>query len=331
MTVDSHSQSNAAASPLEITVVVCTYNRSRMLSDALRSLLQQEIGDAFRWEILVVDNASTDDTPAAVAAIAATTSTPVRHVVETKRGVVPARNRGVAEARGEWVAFFDDDQLADSRWLLELREEAARRKVRCVGGGVALALPEGCERRLAKFSRILLSETVGMDTPTNYDRKLTPGTGNVMIHRSVFAEVGVFDEAYHLRGEDTEFFRRVYFAGIEARYTPAAVIHHVITPERLRDEYFLALARRMGVGLATLERSDYGAWLYPGIWTARLVQLYGVLYPQWWFACWRGDSEEILAARSRLEMQFGYFDGLPNLPTSAPPPAPAVAAAARST
>jgi len=332
MTVVSQSESPRPDSPrqdspVEITVVVCTYNRSRMLIDALESLLRQEIGDAFRWEILVVDNASTDDTPAAVAALAARVTTPLRHVVETRRGVVPARNRGVAEARGEWIAFFDDDQLADRRWLGELRDEAQRRKVLCVGGAVALALPEGCTRRLAKFARILLSETVGLDAPAHYDLKLTPGTGNVMIHRSVFEKVGGFDEAYHLRGEDTEFFRRVFFAGIEARYTPAAVIHHVITHDRLKDDYFLALARRMGVGLATLERSDYGPWLYPAMWLARTGQLYCLHYPQVWLAQWRGDSEDLLAARSRLEMQFAYFDGQPNRPASSPTTSPVVSPA----
>ncbi|MCH8829851.1 MAG: glycosyltransferase family 2 protein, partial [Planctomycetes bacterium] len=108
----------------EISVVVCTYNRAAMLRDAITSLVALKTNGLFRYDILVVDNASTDTTADVVAEISENADVIVRRVLEEKQGVVPARNRGVAEANGTWIAFFDDAQLADDAWLLRLWETA---------------------------------------------------------------------------------------------------------------------------------------------------------------------------------------------------------------
>lgn len=91
---------------LDASVVVPTRNRSHLLATTLRSVLRQRDVDV---EVIVVDEASTDDTPAMLAALADARIRVVRH--DTPLGVSTARNRGAAEARGEWVAFLDDDDL----------------------------------------------------------------------------------------------------------------------------------------------------------------------------------------------------------------------------
>src|SRR5690349_14582285 len=101
----------------KITIVVCTYNRSAMLRDALRSLYDLRTAGEFTYEVLVVDNNSPDDTPAAIEQCSRESRALLRGVRETKPGVAAARNRGVREAHGEWIAFFDDDQIADADWL----------------------------------------------------------------------------------------------------------------------------------------------------------------------------------------------------------------------
>src|SRR5688572_27730028 len=103
----------------DISIVVCTQNRAAMLRGALASLYDLAT-DGFTYEIVVIDNGSTDETQKTIATAATQSRHPLRGIYEPEKGIVPARNRGIREARGRWIAFFDDDQLADSRWLVEL-------------------------------------------------------------------------------------------------------------------------------------------------------------------------------------------------------------------
>jgi len=136
---------------MDVSVVVCTYNRARLLAEALASLVRQQTGDRFQYEVLVVDNGSTDETPQVVAeaarlpaAAGGRSSGPqsVRWVREPRPGVAAARNCGVGNARGRWIAFFDDDQIAEPDWLAHLVEVARRTGAACVGGTVRLQLPD---------------------------------------------------------------------------------------------------------------------------------------------------------------------------------------------
>src|SRR5438445_13898566 len=94
----------------DISIVVCTQNRAEALRGALASLSELAKTN-FTYEIVVIDNGSTDHTPQVVAAAAVEAKHPLRGVSEPEKGIVPARNRGIRESRGRWIAFFDDDQL----------------------------------------------------------------------------------------------------------------------------------------------------------------------------------------------------------------------------
>jgi glycosyltransferase involved in cell wall biosynthesis len=287
-----------------ITVVVCTRNRCDRLRTALDSLTRLVTDDRFRYEVLVVDNGSTDATQAVVAQCAASTPVPVRCAFEPQPGIVPARNRGVMESRGRWIAFFDDDQLADPWWLVELLDAATEHDCRCVGGAVELRLPEGVERDLSPICRMLLGETVGMRRPRPYNDRITPGCGNLMVHRTVFDEIGLFDPRKNDRGEDTDLFLRMLKAGIAGWFTPTAVVQHCIPLERLGDAFLLGLSGRMGTAMAHNERNTWGAALYPFVWLARCLQALCLLTPRWLVALARGDREAELGAHCRLRMAF---------------------------
>ena len=284
-----------------ITVVVCTRNRADRLGVALGSLGGLETDGRFTYEVLVVDNGSTDATPAVVERIASTLPVTLRCIREEHPGVSRARNRGVAEATGDWIAFFDDDQAADPRWLSELLALAERRSLRCVGGQVRIKLPTGVDRQLSPVCRMLLGCSVDMPVERPYSPSCTPGAGNLMVHRSVFCEVGRFDETCS-RGEDTDLFVRMYKAGIEAWYSPTAIIDHLIPPERLTDDFLLTLSDRMGTGMAEDEYGSRGPRLYPVVWLARLGQAALVLCPRLAFARLRRDPEALLGARCRLRI-----------------------------
>jgi GT2 family glycosyltransferase len=286
--------SESSSARPDVSIVLCTHNRATQLQQALASLQELRI-DGFTCEIVVVDNASTDATgevvrAAAGGAAAAAACASVVHVFEPRKGIATARNRGIAAARGAWIAFFDDDQLADPEWLVELLAAARLKRARCIGGQVDLKLPDGCQRALSPVCRMLLGGTVGPRTLRRYNHRVTPGAGNLLVHRTVLEQIGGFDEKFNHRGEDTNLFLRMLSAGIDAWYTPRAIVHHIIPPERLADAWLVNTAWRTAEGIAHDEREAWGAALYPLVWLARVTQVVGLLVPRWAVARLRPES-----------------------------------------
>jgi hypothetical protein len=280
-----------------------------MLAGALASLYDLATEDEFTYEIVVVDNGSTDDTMRVVAAAADQAKHPLRGVSESVPGVVAARNRGIHEAHGRWIAFFDDDQIADWHWLAELYRGAAERKCRVVGGGVQLALPQGCTRELAPTVRMLLGEPLASDLPQRYGGRLTPGCGNLLVQRSVLDEVGLFEMAIDGRGEDTDLFERMQRAKIEAWYLPTAIIHHLTPPERLERDYLLDLSTRMGRGIALRQRKSLGLVRFTAAWLMKAVRVLAIDYPRLMLAGLRGNAETTLGRRCQLTIAQAYLCG----------------------
>lgn len=296
---------------ITVSIVVCTRNRSQSLLNALRSLIVLETDHHFPYEIVVINNNSTDDTSQVVRDLAASACISIREFVETKPGVVYARNRGVKEAVGEWIAFFDDDQLADPRWLLQLLKCGREQKSLCVGGTVTLSLPPGFNQPITPFCRMLLGETVGMDHLQRYSPRRTPGAGNLLIHRSVFDTVGLFREEFNKRGEDTDLYLRMHSAGIEGWFTPDAIVHHVIPPERLTPEYLLRVSQVMGEGMAQVERNTVGRLLFPLMWCARLGHLACVMLPRLLWSRLTRNQPRYLGIRCKMRISQCYlWEGL---------------------
>jgi glucosyl-dolichyl phosphate glucuronosyltransferase len=257
----------------------------------------------FAYEVVVIDKASIDETPQVIAAAAAKSRQPIRGIHEPKKGIVPARNRGIREASGQWIAFFDDDQLADRRWLIELYRGAHEKKCRVVGGSVHLALPEGCSRRLHPAVRMLLGEVAFGNEPLPYGGRVTPGCGNLMVERTVFEQIGAFERTVNGRGEDPDLFSRIEQAGIAAWYWPAARIERLAPQERLNDNYLLGLARRAGEG-AALRR--VGRVRFGPLWLAKAIRLALVQSPLAGLARISGDREMWLGRRLLLAINASF-------------------------
>ncbi|MBW8883702.1 MAG: glycosyltransferase family 2 protein [Planctomycetia bacterium] len=283
----------------DISIVVCTQNRAEMLRGALASLYDLATS-GFTYEIVVIDNGSRDHTPEVIAACAAESKKSLRGVQEPEKGIVPARNRGISESRSRWIAFFDDDQLADRGWLAELYRGANEKRCRVVGGSVHLSFPDGCGRRLDPTVRMLLGEAKLANETRPYGGRLTPGCGNLMIERSVFDQVGVFERTVDGRGEDTDLFSRIERAEITAWYVPKAIVHHLTPLERLADAYLLNLARRMGAGIAQRQTAQFSRGRFAALWLAKALRLGLIQMPQFGVASLRGDREAALGCRCLL-------------------------------
>ena len=175
----------------EISVVVPTYGRSRNLPRLVRALEQQTLAPQ-RFEVMIVDNGSRDDTPEVLAALASSTSLCLRLLrIEDNHGPAPARNLGWREARAPYVAFTDDDCVPRPDWL-----EQALAVCRATP---SLAVLQGATLRPAGAS-IGGPNTVYRETlaPSPYFEGC-----NLVFPRAVLEQTGGFDETYHFGGEDT--------------------------------------------------------------------------------------------------------------------------------
>lgn len=290
---------------IQVSIVICTYNRAELLRQALVSL--QDLRADVDFEIVVVDNQSTDDTQEVIAAVSERSGVAIRSFIESNRGISFARNRGIKEARGEWIASIDDDEVADPDWLMNLLTTALSKDVRCVGGRVELQLAQDRIAAMSPVCRVLLGESAGKSLQQRYSRRLTPGAGNLLIHRSVFDEIGLYDEDLHEGGEDTDLYRRMRRAGIEAWYTPDAVIRHYLPDYRLSDQYLFWCAERNGWHVAKREHRERGTLLFPVVLTARVGQLLVSFLPRYLLARALNRPDESLGARCLLTRSKGYI------------------------
>jgi glycosyltransferase involved in cell wall biosynthesis len=231
---------NDEHSGTRITVAIPTYNRARLLRQTLAGVTRQDF-PADRYEVIVIDNNSRDDTRAAVAAFVAARPAP-RHVLETKQGLDHARNRAIAEARGEIIVLADDDILVESDWLRELvgplLADPARR-IGVVGGEVVPVFPDGLPPWIAEWHAPLAFRPDAGPLPP---RDLPMGA-NLAFPRWVFDRVGIFTTALdrsgrnYFSGGDSEMIRRVRAAGLEVWFAPKARVRHQMPASRTTFRY----------------------------------------------------------------------------------------------
>lgn len=284
----------------DISVVVCTYNRADMIGPALGSLGQQETFGTINFEIVVVDDGSTDQTQRVVDAQRNVAPVPIRYLRQEHLGIAAARNRGVRGSNGEWIAFFDNDQVAERNWLTRLFERARTENADCVGGTYFLQLPDNCDFELDPALRRLLGENPrmaqercsphsGLD-PRKHD--VIPLTGNVLVKRTLFERIGLFSEG-RLYGEDREFFRRAQRAGARFAVAPRAVIYHIVPWLRLTESYLLSTTAKGGRTNAEID--DYAHVLWSAF--LRLGYTLMVTLPRLGYALLLGDHGAILARK----------------------------------
>jgi glycosyltransferase involved in cell wall biosynthesis len=202
---------------MQVSVVIPTRNRSALLAMTLRSVLRQQRVDI---EVIVVDEGSTDDTASTLAAVTDTRLRIIRH--DTPQGLSAARNHGAVEARGEWLAFVDDDDLWAPDKLVrqvEAAEQADRDWV--YTGSVNI---EGW--RIVHSRPPLPPE----DTVAALPRyNAIPGGGsNVMWRRSMWMSVGPFDTRFR-GGEDWDMSIR------SARHGPPAWVCRPLVAKRVHE------------------------------------------------------------------------------------------------
>jgi glycosyltransferase involved in cell wall biosynthesis len=250
---------------MTISVIVATYNRARLLDECLQHIARQrfEAGD----EIIVVDNGSSDDTAAVLAAHQRTSPVPLRTLVEPAAGKSRALDRALEAARGDVLAFTDDDVNVCEGWLDAIRDAMSDGRLALVGGPVRprwqcqpprwLRLGGEGYGRLA--APLALLDYGPLPAPLGSRTALG---ANLAVRREVIERLGGF--ASHLgklrgtllSGEDHELCQRIQAAGLSTAYWPAARVSHWVPVERTHLGYLITWFFWSGITHAALERDE---------------------------------------------------------------------------
>lgn len=232
-----------------VSIVVCTYNGSFRLENILASFRRLSTGPEVSWELIVVDNRSTDNTAHIIGRFAATSGVSVRYVYEPEQGKSSALNTGVRTARGELLAFTDDDVMVDQNWLTGLVRMFTQSDCIGVAGRVVPVWWQPKPEWLELEDQQAVVHFEYGEEPKMLD--LPPIGANMAFRRIAFEKYGLFrvdlGKRKNLSGiEDREFGARLLRAGEKIVYAPQAIIYHPVEPERLRKNYFLRWAYSIG-------------------------------------------------------------------------------------
>lgn len=232
---------------MDISVIIPTFNRSAVLEQTLRALAEQrfEPGSGIRFEVIVVDDGSRDDTPQVCTSIADGYPVPLRYRRQENRKQGAARNRGASIARGGLLVFLGDDTVPCRDFLAaHLRAHAEDDPLRAAIGYTRWAEGYPATRFMRyigeygwQFGFSLIEDPENV--PFNFFY-----TSNLSLPRLFFQKAGGFDEDFREYGwEDIELSWRLSQMGMRLVYRPAAVAHHH-HPTTMRS--FLSRQRRVG-------------------------------------------------------------------------------------
>jgi len=320
-----------------VSIVIATRNRCALLRQTLDALAaQQWPGD--QLEVLVADNGSTDATPA-VAERAGRGRLCIRYLFVPMPGKSHAVNAALAIARGELIAFTDDDVQPEPDWVAALVRAVQESGVDFVAGRIRpiwqIDPPRWMSPALYGVLAIPDNGDARLEISTSSSSGAMPIGANMAVRAAVIARLGGLRTdlgklSGSLRtGEDHEFFLRLLHGGCRGIYEPSAMVRHVVPAERLDRRYFRRWLYQNGRDVARLERA------YP----SAVPMLFGVPRYLWRqlgadimataSAAIRGDDARRFASALRVLWFAGYWRDSWFGPTSASAPVPLVMAVGR--
>nr|WP_242060473.1 hormogonium polysaccharide biosynthesis glycosyltransferase HpsE [Aerosakkonema funiforme] len=245
---------------LDFTVVIPTYNGASRLPKLLDRLLVQNNSDRLSWEVIIVDNNSTDDTAKVVRNYQANwpQAYPLRYYLEKEQGSAYARLRGVKEAKAELIGFLDDDNLPDPDWVataysFSKEHPKAGAWSGQTHGDFEIPPPENFRRIQAFLAireygpkpKLFAPENLSLPTAAALVVRKQAWNESVPTRPTLRGRLG----GSMLGGEDYEALLYMHKVGWEIWYNPEMHTYHQIPRSRLERNYLLSLSR--GCGLAT--------------------------------------------------------------------------------
>ncbi|WP_417347055.1 glycosyltransferase family 2 protein [Ferrimonas sp.] len=230
-----------------ISVCLCTYKRPQLL-ETLSSLQAQKLPPGVAMEISIADNDAEGSGKAVVDAFRRSTTFRVHYEIQPEKNICCARNTTVKNAKGDWLAFIDDDEIAEPDWLASLLQCAHFHNADVVLGAVHIDYPP---------------QTPKWILDGDFFRKYTPPTGtemsvgstcNALVSRTVLPDPKApFDPRFGITGGgDTEFFNRMYRRGARLVSCREALVSETVEENRLNKDYLMRKATRIGETYAVI-------------------------------------------------------------------------------
>jgi len=285
-----------------ISVCICSYKRPQMLSRLLIELDKQNTDDLFTYSIVVVDNDSEASARDTVTAIRENLSVDLQYVVEPQQNIALARNKAVESAKGNLIAFIDDDEFPICYWLLNLYKTYIQYGVDGVLGPVLphfdgnppdwIIRGKFCERK---------SYTTG--TLLHWDETRT---GNVLLNKTIFNDANCrFDRIFgRSGGEDIDFFKKSIKSGRRFIWCNEAPVYETVPLERCKESFYLRRNLRIGGLNGERKRKENGKLkLFIKVTTATTI--YSFLLPTSIFM----GRHIFFKYLFKLTYNFGWFVG----------------------
>jgi glycosyltransferase involved in cell wall biosynthesis len=233
-----------------VTVAICTWNRCDLLRQTLTRMMELDVPATVRWELLIVNNNSTDATDQVIREFA--DRLPIRSVVELKPGLSQARNCAIDAARGDWLFFTDDDVLVATDWLSAFASAVARHPEAAVAGGpIDPWFPVEPPGDLVGAYPELKKGFCGVDhdVPEGFvSREHWVFGANMAIRRSALNGLR-FNTNVGGRlplGDETDFIDRARQQGGKVLWVPAMRVRHYVDPSRMTVEYLRKMRKTAG-------------------------------------------------------------------------------------
>jgi glycosyltransferase involved in cell wall biosynthesis len=283
---------------MRISVVMCSRNRAEQLGRVLETAAAMRVPPGLEWEMILVDNGSTDHTPDVVKSFS--DRLPIRYVSEPKAGLSNARNRGVSEARGAYICWTDDDVMIDRNWLAGYAEAFDAHPEAGFFGGPVEPVLEGETPKWFLDNRealgfLLAARDLGpMPTPLSIEGNKIPFGANYAVRMKeqrehlYDPELGVAPQQKRL-GEETAVVEAIAAGGIEGWWVPGSRVRHIIPNGRQTLEYVKTYQQSAGETWAysACKRGDPAVLLTKGWreWTGvPLWMVHGVVKERFLFA-----------------------------------------------
>jgi succinoglycan biosynthesis protein ExoM len=226
-----------------ITVCICTYKRPKLLEKLLKNLQTQQTDGLFTYSVVVVDNDCNQSARGTIECLGKSSRIDIDYYVEPEQNIALARNKAVENARGNFIAFIDDDEFPGDEWLLNLQRALIRYNVDGVLGPVKPHFETPPPPWIIKGK---IFERLSHETGTFLSWENTR-TGNVLLKKSIFEVPGnSFNPAFGSGGEDRDFFKKMIEKGHLFIWCKEAPVYEIVPQGRFKRTFMLKRALLRG-------------------------------------------------------------------------------------
>ncbi|MEM7726658.1 MAG: hormogonium polysaccharide biosynthesis glycosyltransferase HpsE [Cyanobacteria bacterium P01_A01_bin.45] len=259
---------------INFTIAIPTYNGAKYLPELLERLKNQIDTESFSWEIIVIDNNSTDKTAEIVKKYQSDwkENFPLKYFLETRQGAAYARECAIKEAKADLIGFLDDDNYPVSNWVSKAYTFSQKYPH---AGAYASQIhpdwevypPENLQRLIPFFA---ITERGNLPLLYEPQKKLLPPSAGLVIRRQAWLE-SIPEKSIltgrangnMLTGEDLEILSYIQNSAWEIWYNPEMELYHQIPAWRLREEYLLPFFRGIGLSRYVTRMANYDNWVKP--------------------------------------------------------------------